>query len=110
MRQFIDGLRFTHHFQHLSATRLRQHGEHPRRILERLKWNALFAPSATAPALITKIAADTDRVLKQADVQERFAALGLEIAATPPTEAKAFFDAEIEKWAKVIRSIGIAAQ
>ena len=58
--------------------------------------------------VIAKIAADTSRVLKLTDVQERFTVLGLETAATPPAEFQAFFKSEIGKWAKVIKAIGLA--
>ena len=73
-------------------------------------WNAFFVPAATPPAVIAKIAADSARVLKLPEVQERLATLGLEIAATPPAETRAYFGAEIGKWSKVVKSIGLHAE
>ena len=59
--------------------------------------------------VIAKIVADTSRALKLPDVQERFAVLGLETAATSHAEFQAFFKSEVAKWAKVIKVIGITA-
>lgn len=71
-------------------------------------WNGLLAPASTPKNVIAKIAADTSRVLKLPDVQERFTVLGLETAATPPAEFQTFFKSEIGKWAKVIKAIGLS--
>jgi tripartite-type tricarboxylate transporter receptor subunit TctC len=72
-------------------------------------WNGLFAPAGTPEPVIAKIAADTGRALKLPDVQERFAVLGLETAATGHAEFQVFFKSEVAKWAKVIKVIGITA-
>ena len=72
-------------------------------------WNGLFAPAGTPKPVIAKIAADTRRALTLPDVQERFATLGLETAATSPAEFETFFKSEVGKWAKVIKVIGITA-
>jgi tripartite-type tricarboxylate transporter receptor subunit TctC len=71
-------------------------------------WYGLLAPAGTPKHIIAKIAADTKVVLNLRDVQERFAVQGLETAGTTPAEFQTFFKAEIDKWAKVIKGIGLA--
>jgi tripartite-type tricarboxylate transporter receptor subunit TctC len=50
------------------------------------------------------------RVLKRADVQQRFAEIGSSVALTPATEAQRFLASEVAAWTKVIRDAGIATQ
>ena len=70
-------------------------------------WNAVFAPAGTPPAIVAKISEDFARVVKLADVQERFASFGIEAVPSSPAQFDQFFRAEVDKWAKVIKATGI---
>lgn len=70
-------------------------------------WNGVLVPSATPQALIAKLNTEFVRVLTSAETQDRFAALGADIAHGTPEEFRAFIFAEQTKWAKVIRDTGI---
>jgi tripartite-type tricarboxylate transporter receptor subunit TctC len=69
-------------------------------------WFGLLAPTGTPPAVITKIHADTVRVLNMADVKERFQTQAAEPSGNKPEEFAAFIRAETAKWAKVIKASG----
>ena len=69
-------------------------------------WFGLLAPAGTPPALITKIHADTVRVLNMADVKERFLTQAAEPGGNKPEEFAAFIQSETVKWAKVIKASG----
>jgi tripartite-type tricarboxylate transporter receptor subunit TctC len=74
-------------------------------------WLGLFAPAATPAAVVARLAADTHAVLAQAEVKERFLAVGLDPA--PVLSSAAFGErlkADVGQWAKVIRDANIKAE
>jgi tripartite-type tricarboxylate transporter receptor subunit TctC len=56
--------------------------------------------------MISKLNTDIVRILKQSDVQERFASEGGDVVANTPEEFGAFIRKEIAKWSKVIKDAG----
>ena len=74
---------------------------------EHTLWYGLFAPAGTPPAIVSKVSADISRVIAASDVRDRFAATGIETVGNTPAEFGQFFQAELEKWAKVIKATGI---
>jgi tripartite-type tricarboxylate transporter receptor subunit TctC len=50
------------------------------------------------------------KVLHQPEVTARLAAEGAEVFGTPPDQAAMVIRAEIQKWAKIIRQLGLQAQ
>jgi tripartite-type tricarboxylate transporter receptor subunit TctC len=73
-------------------------------------WFGLVAPAATPKAIVDRLAAETQRILKLPDVRERISSLGAEIVGSPPQEFTAFMQAERAKWAKVIQDAHVALQ
>jgi tripartite-type tricarboxylate transporter receptor subunit TctC len=67
----------------------------------------LLAPKATPVALIRKINADTQAVLKQPDLRQRFAQDAFEIRGNTPEEFAQYLRAEFTKWAKVVKDSGV---
>ena len=73
-------------------------------------WFGLFAPRATPREVIARLNAAMVHALAEAKVRERFADLGLEVAAREqqsPEGLAAFHKAEIEKWWPVIKAANI---
>jgi tripartite-type tricarboxylate transporter receptor subunit TctC len=75
---------------------------------EAISWHALFAPAGTPPAIVNRLHAEIVQALKQPDIQEHFASLGLEIDARTPAETQQFVQAETRKWAQVVKATGAA--
>jgi len=69
-------------------------------------WFAFFAPAGTPRAVVDKISGDMRRVLAQPDMQQRLAAIGVDIHASTPDELAAFQRAELAKWGKIIKDSG----
>jgi tripartite-type tricarboxylate transporter receptor subunit TctC len=67
----------------------------------------LLAPKATPAALIRKINADTQNVLKQPDLRQRFAQDAFEIRGNTPEEFAQYLRSEFTKWAKVVKDSGV---
>jgi tripartite-type tricarboxylate transporter receptor subunit TctC len=72
-------------------------------------WFALVAQAATPRDVVERLNAEVTRLVGQGDVQQRFADLGMTIAAATPDALDAFIKSEIGKWAKVIRDAEIKA-
>jgi tripartite-type tricarboxylate transporter receptor subunit TctC len=70
-------------------------------------WFGLFAPTGTPPAAIERLNAEVNRALKQPALKQRFETLGCEPAGGTAEAFAAYFRADIEKWAKVIREAGV---
>ena len=77
---------------------------------EALSWFGLVAPAKTPKALVSKLAAETQRILKLPDVNERITGLGAQPVGGTPQEYAAFIRSEIVKWEKVIRSAGVKVE
>jgi len=70
-------------------------------------WYGVSAQGGTPRDVITKLNQDIGRVLRTSDMRARLEAEGAEAGSGSPEEFGSFFRAEIDKWAKVIRSAGI---
>ncbi len=71
-------------------------------------WFGLFAPAATPAAVVARLNAELARVLLQADVKERLAALGaLALPAATPARFAGFVRDENQRWASVVKSSGM---
>ncbi|MFZ4649882.1 MAG: Bug family tripartite tricarboxylate transporter substrate binding protein [Rubrivivax sp.] len=69
-------------------------------------WNGLYVPKGTPAAIVEKLQAQVAQILKLPAVQERFASLGLRPVGNSPAEARAFTQAEIDKWARFVKASG----
>ena len=67
----------------------------------------MFVPTGTAPAIIAKLNAGLNEVLRQPDIVERLKKLNVDFKANTPDEFRAFVAAETEKWGRVVRDAGI---
>jgi tripartite-type tricarboxylate transporter receptor subunit TctC len=71
-------------------------------------WYGLFVPRGTPQPVIEKIAGEVTRIMRAADMRERWSAVGVEPAGGTPGEFKARYIAELDKWAKVVKAAKIA--
>jgi tripartite-type tricarboxylate transporter receptor subunit TctC len=75
-----------------------------------ITWNGVHVRAGAPHAVITRLNADLNRVLKVPDVQERMAALGLDPAGGTAEAFGAFVREDIARWAKVIREANIRVE
>lgn len=72
-------------------------------------WGGLVVPAGTPPAVVAKISADVQKLLRDPEFQEKIIARG---AIPDPRSAKdwtAFVDAEVIKWGDVIKKANLKA-
>ena len=74
---------------------------------EAYEWNGVFVPSGTPAAIVQKLNAGLNAVLRQADVVARLKQLNVEFRENTPDEFRAFVAAEMEKWARVVKEANI---
>lgn len=71
-------------------------------------WTGMAAPAGTSAAIIAKLQKEIARHLLAADVKEQLARQGAQPVGSTPEQFSTFIRAETEKWAKVIKSAGLA--
>ena len=74
---------------------------------EATTWYGLAGPAKMAPALVRHINEDVNKVLAMPDVQERFAQYGAEDGGGSAEKFATFIQAEMRKWAKVVKDANV---
>lgn len=69
-------------------------------------WFGLFAPAKVPAAVVRKINADVNEILKTKEVIDKFAAQGAEPYQTSPQKFAAVLKADIAKWGQVVKASG----
>ena len=72
-------------------------------------WFAVYAPAGTPPEVVAKLNAEMNRIMTLADVKEKLANIGLDIAGGTPETLGAYTRSELAKWAKVVKESGARA-
>jgi len=67
---------------------------------------SLYAPAAVPADAVAQLAALTQQMLAQPDVQAKFAQMGLETAGLPPAQFRANLKALHERWGGIVRASG----
>jgi tripartite-type tricarboxylate transporter receptor subunit TctC len=73
-------------------------------------WYGLIVPTGTAPAIVTRLNAELNRVLTDPAMVQRLLEQGVEARPGPPTALSEMIVSETERWRKVIKSAGITAE
>jgi len=69
-------------------------------------WFSLFAPTGTPQAVVNRVHGEVVKALQHADLKSFMSREGAEPVGSSPAEFAAFFRAEIEKYAKIVRASG----
>lgn len=77
--------------------------------VEASTWFGLLMPARTPPAIVTRLSAETARVLNRPDMRERLASAGEQV--TPGPEAfTALLKADLAKWGTIVRETGLKVE
>jgi len=77
---------------------------------ELVTWYAVFAPAGTPAAIINRLNSEIAKVLKDADIQKRFGAQGLEPVVMTPQELRRYTESDVSRWTRLIKAANIKAQ
>jgi tripartite-type tricarboxylate transporter receptor subunit TctC len=74
---------------------------------EALAWNGLVAPAATPRAVIERINAEVNAILRQPDVVQKMNAAGFDLVGGRPEDFAALIWSEAARWAPLVQKLGI---
>jgi tripartite-type tricarboxylate transporter receptor subunit TctC len=77
---------------------------------EVVNWYGMVVRAGTPADFVSRLQQEVAHALRQPDVAERAASLGLDLVGSTPGEFAAFQQAEIAKWGEVIRTAKIQGQ
>jgi tripartite-type tricarboxylate transporter receptor subunit TctC len=77
---------------------------------EATTWFGLMAPAKTPRDIVNRVSVETDKVLKSADIRQRFMVEGLEPMGGTPESFTKFVKSEIDKYARVVKAAAIKQQ
>lgn len=70
-------------------------------------WYAFIAPAATPAAIVARLNAEINTVLRDPAMKERFAALGAELTESTPQGCTEFVRKELPFWGRMFAEIGV---
>jgi tripartite-type tricarboxylate transporter receptor subunit TctC len=70
-------------------------------------WYGMLAPAKTPEQIVTTLNRIANEAMADPGVKQKLADQGLTVAGDTPEHFRGFIDAEIEKWAKVIKDAGV---
>ena len=65
-------------------------------------WAGLLAPATTPRPVVDRLSGEIQRIVRQPEVRSRIIELGAEPVGNTPDEFRAFLEAEVARWARVI--------
>ena len=77
--------------------------------LEVETWYAMFAPAGTPGAVVERVNAELNQLLRQADIKDVLAKQGLAAAGGRPERLGRLVNMELARWKRVVKAAGIKA-
>lgn len=73
-------------------------------------WHGLFAPAATPPAIVERLSVAVQEALREPEIKERLAKLGVTPVGSTPTAFARHIDEETARWNKVAKEAKISIE
>ncbi|MEO7403425.1 MAG: tripartite tricarboxylate transporter substrate binding protein [Burkholderiales bacterium] len=70
-------------------------------------WYAFIAPAATPPAIVARLNAEINAIVREPDMKARFAAQGADLTESTPEACAAYVRKELPVWGKLFEEIGV---
>lgn len=70
-------------------------------------WLGLLGPARMPPAIVSKVNAQTSKIVALPEVRERLVALGFDPATATPAQFRTIIAAEVDKWAALAKAANI---
>ena len=77
---------------------------------ENITWHSVVVPVKTPKPIVAKLSRELMRIIRQPDVQERFATVGLDAVGSTPEVLAALIKKETVMYAKLVKQIGLQPQ
>jgi tripartite-type tricarboxylate transporter receptor subunit TctC len=74
-------------------------------------WYGVFATAGTPSGVLERLNAELRKIAHAPQLKDQLAGLGIDAAASASlAEARAYRDAEVERWGKLVRALGVKAE
>jgi tripartite-type tricarboxylate transporter receptor subunit TctC len=73
-------------------------------------WYGAFGPAGMPRPIVARLNAEINRILFLPDVKKKMEDIAVEVAKTTPEELGTLTHNDAEKWGKLIKELGVAAQ
>jgi len=70
-------------------------------------WYGVVAPAGVRPDIVTRLNAEIAKIMKNAEVRQRLAKVGIDPVGSTPAAFQEFIRAEVTRWSRVIREARI---
>jgi len=74
---------------------------------EALAWNGVLVPAGTPKSVVARLNAEINAILREPDVAQKLHAQGFDLIGGAPEDFAALIKGESDKWAPVIRKLGL---
>jgi tripartite-type tricarboxylate transporter receptor subunit TctC len=74
---------------------------------ESVQWFGMLAPAGTPKPIIDRLNQEIVRAIRSPDIKEKMTSEGQMVVGSSPAEFAAHIKLETEKWAKIIKEMGI---
>ena len=75
---------------------------------EASSWVGVFAPADTSPEIVAKLNATVDEVMKDPPLRQKLTSIGFDPINGTQQQAESFFRAEVAKWGKMVKTLGLS--
>src|SRR5882724_1369024 len=73
-------------------------------------WYGLLAPAGVPSEIVARLAAEVTKIVRAAEIRDKLAVQGAEVAGGTPEEFTAVLQADVSTWARVIKDTGIRGE
>ena len=70
-------------------------------------WNGVLVPIATPKAIVTRLNAEINAVLKMPDVVQKMNAMGFDLVGGTPEDFANLIKADVDRWGPVVKKLGL---
>jgi tripartite-type tricarboxylate transporter receptor subunit TctC len=73
-------------------------------------WWGVLGPAGIQQPIVTRLNTELGKILQSQDVKDRFATLGVDATTSTPADFAAFIKTEVDKYAKLIKQVGVKVE
>jgi tripartite-type tricarboxylate transporter receptor subunit TctC len=77
-------------------------------LFEASSWVGVFAPAKTSPEITAKLNATIEQVMKDPALRQKLTAIGFDPIEGSQAQAENYFTAEVAKWGKMVKTLGLS--
>jgi tripartite-type tricarboxylate transporter receptor subunit TctC len=74
---------------------------------EASSWVGVFAPANTSPEIVAKLNATIEQVMEDPALRQKLTSIGFDPIEGSQAQAESYFKAEVEKWGKMVKTLGL---